>query len=343
MNVAPVTTAAVSDGSEPTVAATALGPRFADALELASNLHAGQVRKGTRIPYIAHLLAVTALVLENGGDEDAAIAALLHDAVEDAGGAATLDLIRDRFGDTVADVVEQCSDTDQTPKPPWRDRKQAYIASVPHKSERAVLVSVADKVHNARAIVDDFNDVGAEVWRRFNATPDEIVWYHRELTEAFRGRAPARLWRMLEQALSEMAMAAELPGPPPDRFKTVIGGYMGPSYEVVLQGGALTYTVHGHRYIEPVERTVTPTATQWGAFRRALDAIGVWEWAAEYPHSRVLDGAHWALQIVYSDRAIDTHGSNDYPGTATEAGRCSPEFERYIEAVRRLLGGREFF
>jgi (p)ppGpp synthase/HD superfamily hydrolase len=181
-----------------------LGPRFSSALTLAADLHRNQVRKGTETPYMAHLLAVTALVLEHGGDEDAAIAALLHDAVEDAGGQATLRRIRLLFGDSVAEVVMECSDADVTPKPPWHDRKRAYIRSISHKSERALLVSMADKVHNARAIVADHEEHGDALWDRFNASPEDIVWYYSSLAEAFQARAPNRLWRALRDEVREM-------------------------------------------------------------------------------------------------------------------------------------------
>ena len=130
-----------------------LSPRFDDALLLASRHHGAQPRKGTGIPYLSHLLAVAALVLEAGGDETEATGALLHDAVEDGGGQEMLAYIRAQFGDEVAAIVEANSDADTQPKPPWRERKEHYIAAVPTKSASAVLVSVADKLHNARAML----------------------------------------------------------------------------------------------------------------------------------------------------------------------------------------------
>jgi (p)ppGpp synthase/HD superfamily hydrolase len=129
--------------------------RFELALQFASGLHHSQCRKGTPIPYISHLMAVSALVLEAGGDEDLAIAALLHDAVEDQGGAPTLQIIRRMFGDRVANVVMECSDTDREPKPPWRERKERYLTHLLSASADALLVSMADKLHNAR-----FNSCG---------------------------------------------------------------------------------------------------------------------------------------------------------------------------------------
>lgn len=146
-----------------------LGPRFREALTYASELHECQPRKGTEIPYLAHLLSVAALVLEDGGDEDEAIAALLHDAVEDQGGKPTLDAIRSRFGERVAHIVEACSDTDTWPKPPWRERKERYIEYLEAACPGVLRVSLADKLHNARAIVLDYRQMGDPLWSKFNA------------------------------------------------------------------------------------------------------------------------------------------------------------------------------
>ena len=172
-----------------------LGPRFEDALGYAARLHAEQVRKQSGVPYVSHLLAVCSLVLENGGDEDEAIAALLHDAVEDQGGALRSAEIRRRFGDRVADVVDGCSDTDQVPKPPWRQRKEAYLRHLadPGTPESVLRVSTADKLHNARSVLADRHDVGEAVWDRFNAGRDEQLWYYRSLVEILRNRFPGRL------------------------------------------------------------------------------------------------------------------------------------------------------
>ena len=166
-----------------------LGDRFREALEYAARLHETQARKGGSIPYVAHLLAVTALVLENGGDEDLAIAALLHDAVEDRGGAETLAEIRTRFGDRVADIVEACSDTDVIPKPPWRGRKEAYLALLQSASQDVLLVSLSDKLHNARSILMDYRVLGPALWERFNAGRDGQLWYYGELLSIFRRRS----------------------------------------------------------------------------------------------------------------------------------------------------------
>lgn len=163
-----------------------LGPRFEEALVYAARLHDDHVRKGSGRPYVGHLLAVAAIVIDAGGDEDEAIAALLHDAVEDRGGAPVLAAIRDRFGDRVAAIVEGCSDTDQMPKPPWRERKEAYLAHVPEATSSVLLVSSADKLHNARAILRDYRVQGDALWGRFRGGKDGTLWYYRALVEAYR-------------------------------------------------------------------------------------------------------------------------------------------------------------
>ena len=164
-----------------------LTSRFQDALALAIQLHGGQVRKGTDAPYIAHLLAVSAIVLEHGGSEDEAIAALLHDSVEDAGGAATLSRVADQFGPNVAGIVDDCSEPvpePGQPKAPWRERKDAYLAHLAEVSPSALLVAAADKLHNVRSIQTDYSHLGEALWSRFNAGRDEILWFYRALVEA---------------------------------------------------------------------------------------------------------------------------------------------------------------
>jgi (p)ppGpp synthase/HD superfamily hydrolase len=153
-----------------------LTKRFEDAFVFASHVHTGQLRKGTEIPYAAHLLSVTALVLENGGGEDEAIAALLHDAVADRG--VEVNDIRARFGDEVARIVKACSDSfekDPKNKLPWKTRKIEYLRRLPTEPRSALLVSSADKLHNARAILADHRRVGEKVWARFNASKNEIL------------------------------------------------------------------------------------------------------------------------------------------------------------------------
>ena len=163
-----------------------LTARFTEALMYATTLHATQRRKGANVPYIAHLLGVTALVLEDGGDEDEAIAALLHDAVEDQGGQETLAAIRQRFGERVARIVVGCTDADTIPKPPWRGRKEQYIAHLRHAPPDVRRVSLADKLHNARAILRDLRLDGDAIWDRFKGGKEGTYWYYRTLSAVFR-------------------------------------------------------------------------------------------------------------------------------------------------------------
>ncbi|ADD26933.1 HD domain-containing protein [Meiothermus ruber] len=181
--------------------------RYAEALELAYELHKHQYRKGTEIPYLSHLLAVSALVMEHGGGEDEAIAALLHDAVEDAGkvlqseaGVRVLEHIRQRFGEAVAQIVRECSDTETEPKPPYLERKQAYLRHLTEASPPARLVSAADKLHNLRAIVADYRTHGEALWQRFVSEAETIeekrrltLWYYRELAKEFSSDGGSRL------------------------------------------------------------------------------------------------------------------------------------------------------
>ena len=162
-----------------------LTARFEDALVFATRLHSRQTRKGSQTPYIAHLLSVAALVIESGCDEDTAIAALLHDAVEDQGGLETLAEIRNRFGDRVAGIVDSCSDAYELPKPPWKGRKEAYLAHLPEATPEARLVSLADKLHNARSILHDLHN-GENIWEKFNGGKEGTLWYYRSLVEIFR-------------------------------------------------------------------------------------------------------------------------------------------------------------
>ncbi len=180
--------------------------RFEDALSFATQLHSSQLRKETSVPYISHLLGVTSLVLEHAAEEDEAIAALLHDAVEDQGGPAVRDEIRRRFGDNVAAIVDGCTDTDATPKPPWRARKEAYIAHIRTASPSVQLVSAADKLHNARTILLDYRQMGDSLWGRFHGGKEGTLWYYRAVVAAFReaGASPARLVDELERVVAEL-------------------------------------------------------------------------------------------------------------------------------------------
>lgn len=181
-----------------------LSERFTNALTFAAHLHAAQTRKGGGVPYIAHLLGVTSIALENGANEDEAIAALLHDAIEDQGGAATREEIRRRFGDTVTEIVDGCTDSDTTPKPPWRQRKEAYIAHIPKASASVLLVSASDKLYNARSILNDYRLIGENVWERFHGGKDGTLWYYRAALEAFRSTGSTPLFDELERVVSEL-------------------------------------------------------------------------------------------------------------------------------------------
>jgi (p)ppGpp synthase/HD superfamily hydrolase len=180
-----------------------LDARFEQALVYAFRLHSGQKRKQSQVPYIAHLLGVTGIVLEDGGNEDEAIAALLHDAVEDQGGLETLEEIRMRFGSKVADLVLALSDSYTQPKPPWRERKQVYIDSIPGANPSEIRISLADKVYNARAILRDLRLEGDRIWTQFNGGKEGTLWYYQQLVLAFQthGEQPllSELIRILEQ------------------------------------------------------------------------------------------------------------------------------------------------
>jgi (p)ppGpp synthase/HD superfamily hydrolase len=182
--------------------------RFDDALLYASRLHRTQIRKGSGIPYVSHLLAVCALVIEHGGSEDQAIAALLHDAAEDQGGEATLSDIRVRYGAAVADIVADCTDAWTEPKPPWRPRKEAYLAALPSKPAASLLVSLADKAHNAGAILGDYQVLGDALWDRFTGGRDGTIWYYRSLSAVFDKVMPGALAEQLSRTVAQFADGA---------------------------------------------------------------------------------------------------------------------------------------
>jgi (p)ppGpp synthase/HD superfamily hydrolase len=184
-----------------------LGKRFDDALLHALRLHRKQQRKGNNVPYAAHLLGTAGLVLDFGGDEAQAMAALLHDAAEDHGGRPRLAKIRKRFGADVARMVEDCTDTFEKEKPEWRPRKEAYLASLPGKRARSLLVSAADKLDNARAIVADLRAHGVGTLDRFSGKRDTL-WYFQELVEVFHGLGVGPVADELAAAVKEMAALA---------------------------------------------------------------------------------------------------------------------------------------
>jgi (p)ppGpp synthase/HD superfamily hydrolase len=181
-----------------------LSERFEQALQFAAATHRSQLRKGSGIPYIGHLLGVCSLVIEDGGNEDEAIAALLHDAAEDQGGERMLDEIRRRFGDTVAAIVAACSDTFESPKPPWRARKQAYLEHLKQQPPSVLRVSLADKLFSARAILRVYHVVGDELWNRFHSGRDGQLWYYRQLADRFETLLPGRMASELSTVVDEL-------------------------------------------------------------------------------------------------------------------------------------------
>ncbi|MDZ7962243.1 MAG: HD domain-containing protein [Aulosira sp. DedQUE10] len=185
-----------------------LSERFTAALTYATELHAKQVRKGSGVPYIAHLLGVASIALEYGANEDEAIAALLHDAIEDQGGAATREEIRRRFGDNVTAIVDGCTDADTTPKPPWRERKEAYIAHLPTASPSVLLVSAADKIYNSQSILKDYRDCGESLWQRFQGGREGTLWYYRTLVDTFKNTGPTAMVDELERVVLELEALA---------------------------------------------------------------------------------------------------------------------------------------
>jgi len=181
-----------------------ISPRFQEALDYAATLHAEQRRKISGEPYLVHLLAVAALVMEHGGDEDTAIAALLHDAVEDQGGLATLEEIRRRFGPNVAAIVDGCTDAVTQPKPPWRQRKEAYIARLREASSAVHLVSAADKLHNIRAILQAYRCQGETLWQEFRGGRDGTLWYYRTVTDVLKQTENNPLVEELDRVVTEL-------------------------------------------------------------------------------------------------------------------------------------------
>ena len=187
-----------------------VGKRFRDALVWAAELHEDQTRKGGNIPYVAHLLGVSAIVLEHGGTEDEAIAALLHDALEDQAHKISAGEIRRRFGETVEQIVEACTDGDPEEQRDrsherWRARKVKYIADVAGKPAGAIIVSMADKLYNARSILEDYRALGEPIWSRFTTGRDGTLWYYDSLIAAFEARVGrTRLWGELSRTIAEL-------------------------------------------------------------------------------------------------------------------------------------------
>jgi len=184
--------------------------RLVKALEAAAVMHAAQRRKGTEIPYLAHLIGTCAIALEYGADEDEAIAALLHDAIEDVEPAAEARAAVAGFGDRALRIVEACTDTDAHPKPPWRPRKEAYLRGLAGADASVLLVSASDKLHNARSVVADLRATGDAVWDRFTPSREESLWYYRALVDAFRANPAHRsaLIDELDRTVTDMERLA---------------------------------------------------------------------------------------------------------------------------------------
>ncbi len=179
----------------------ALSSRFCDALVFATTLHGDQRRKVSGVPYVAHLLGVAAVALDYGANEEQAIAALLHDAIEDQGGAAAREEIRRRFGQAVVEIVDGCTDADTVPKPPWRQRKEAYIEHLHGADVSVHLVSACDKLHNLRALLQEYRLRGESLWGHFRGGREGTLWYYRAVVEALTqsGTAPPMVRSLIEE------------------------------------------------------------------------------------------------------------------------------------------------
>jgi (p)ppGpp synthase/HD superfamily hydrolase len=181
-----------------------IGKKFNQAFLFAARMHACQKKKGTDVPYLAHLMGVASLVLEAGGDEELAIAALLHDVVEDCGGIPMLKEVRRRFGKKVAHIVDGCTDAYATPKPPWRERKEQYIHRLRDEDDEVRLVSAADKLYNLRSILADYRELGEPFWERFNGKREGTLWYYRALNDEFLRKDPNRITSELARVLAQL-------------------------------------------------------------------------------------------------------------------------------------------
>ncbi|MBI4658076.1 MAG: HD domain-containing protein [Verrucomicrobia bacterium] len=189
-----------------------LSPQFEAALVYANQIHSGQVRRKTAMPFMAHLMGVASIVLEFGGTELEAIAALLHDAVEDAGGPSRLADIRQRFGAEVAEIVAGCTDSNVFPRPPWRERKETYLEHLPAASTSVRLVSAADKLHNARALLRIYRAGGDSIFERYSGGKSGTLWYYRALVAAFEAAAPHPLTEELNRVVTEIEVLARRTG-----------------------------------------------------------------------------------------------------------------------------------
>ncbi|RCJ15996.1 phosphohydrolase [Nostoc sp. ATCC 43529] len=184
-----------------------LTEKFESALVYATRLHANQTRKISGVPYISHLLSVAALVIEAGGSEEEAIASLLHDSIEDQGGKVTREDIRKHFGETVIAIIDGCTEWDTPPKPPWLERKQRYLENLRHASPSVKLVSLADKLHNARSLLADLQERGNIVWVEFNNGKEKTLWFYQSLIEVYRQTSNDWMTQELERIVNELKSA----------------------------------------------------------------------------------------------------------------------------------------
>ncbi len=187
-----------------------LTERFEAALVYATRLHAYQTRKISGVPYIAHLLSVAALVLEASGSEDEAIAALLHDAIEDQGGKPTREEIRRQFGDIVVAIVDGCTESDTTPKPPWQERKTRYLDQLRLGSPSVRLVSLADKLHNARSLLAEWQQLGDVIWSKFNSSREKTLWFYQSLVQVYQQTGSDWMTEELSRVVSQLCHEREM-------------------------------------------------------------------------------------------------------------------------------------
>ena len=187
--------------------------QFSQALQLAHRLHQNQTRKSGKVPYVSHLMGVSAIVLRYGGTEEEAIAALLHDAVEDQGGQKTLEMIRNQFGDTIAHIVDGCSDSNTTPKPPWKERKLNYIAHLRTTDENTLIVAASDKLYNAEDCIRTYAEIGEGLWDMFTPPREDTKWYYHSLAEVFETRKKEfpRLMPLINETIRIIDQLVALP------------------------------------------------------------------------------------------------------------------------------------
>ena len=188
---------------------TILTDKFETALVYATRLHATQKRKTSGIPYISHLLSVAALILEAGGTEEEAIAGLLHDAVEDQGGSETREEIRQIFGDIVVAIVDGCTESDTYPKPPWEERKQQYLENLRSSSLSVRRVSLADKLHNARSLLSDWQQFGDVIWTRFNRGKEKTLWFYQTLVEVYQKTGSDWMTEEFTRVVSQLSVSSQ--------------------------------------------------------------------------------------------------------------------------------------